>query len=111
MLSAVPFGTFTVSMVIVAVLVAALFSTILTHLSFFSYIGANAGAFLLLYSSVFLFSVLGRLVTGQDLMLSGFTAVGTAVIAALPFQIVVCAAVHFVTVKPNRRSSHFITLR
>jgi hypothetical protein len=110
-LSAVPYGTFTVSMVVVAVLAVVLFSTVLTHLSFFSYMGANAGAFLLLYLASFLVAAIGRMVTGEALLLPGLKSSFIAVLTALPLQLIICAVVHFSTARSDRRSSHFISLR
>lgn len=110
-LSAVPYGTYTLAMVAVSFAAVVLFSTVLTHLSFFSYLGTNAGAYLLFYLIAFLVSTVGRVIAGYPVLMPGIRGAFVAVIVALPIQLAICVVFRFLMARIPRRSPNFMILR
>ncbi len=110
-LSAVPYGTYTVSMVLVAAVAVLLFSTVLTHLSLLSYIGANAGAFVVFHAAAYLLASMGRMFTGSPFPAPGSGDALVAVMAALPIQLIVCAVVRIAVNWRTRTRPRYMILR
>lgn len=106
----VPYGTCTLAMLLISLVSVALFSTVLTHLSFLSYLGANAAAYLLFNIFIFLAWAAVRIMSGGALFAPGYSDAMLAVLAALPIQLSVCAAARL-AVSLSRRSPRFIILR
>jgi len=109
--SAVPFGTYTFALTAVSLVAVLSLSTVLTHLSFISFLGANAGTYLIFHLSVFLTSSFGRLITGDDFLPPGIWIAFISVISALPIQLAVCAAVRLTAGRFRKRQPGLVMLR
>lgn len=104
-LSVAPFGACTLAMIAVAFAASLLFAAVLTHLSFLSYLGANAGAFILFHFVIHAMNALGRIMEGGPLFVSGLEDAFAAVLFALPLQLAVCAAARLSMGRVFRRSA------
>jgi rod shape-determining protein MreD len=89
-------GTHIISYMIVAAVFTLLFSTVLTHLSLVSVIGANAGAFMLFHLVMYAMRGFGRVVSGQAFITSGSKDAILILILAVFLQVVVCVIVRLV---------------
>ncbi|MEA3249450.1 MAG: hypothetical protein U9Q03_03770 [Patescibacteria group bacterium] len=110
-LSPVAFGTYILAMIVVSAVVVLSLSTVLTHLSFFSYLGANAGAFLIFHTVVFLINASGRLLAGQAMVPPGLKSAFIAVMIALPIQLLICAVIRLMSGRFRKRLSDPMALR
>jgi len=110
-ISAVPYGTYTFALTLVSLVAVLSLSTVLTHLSFISFLGANAGTFLIFHLSVFLTSAFTRLITGGDFLQPGIWGAFISVISALPVQLAVCAAIRLAAGRFRKRQPGIVMLR